>query len=166
VRFTTASDMLAELAAQDSSSILARRLRRDMPPNGSASTKSVTSPTTRHADLLFEVVTRRYDAKTAQHVLDVANFAVTEPGGRLVSAEHRRQDLDDHEDHEPTLAMKIPPRRGLALMTAAKSAKLPISLAKMRSFSLPTMRLRDHLNPQQLQGIRRVYSGKCRLRLP
>ena len=32
VRFTTASDMLAELAAQDSSSILARRLRRYTTP--------------------------------------------------------------------------------------------------------------------------------------
>ena len=64
VRFTTASDMLAELAARDSSSILARRLRRCTTPQllcidevGYVSYKQ------RYADLLFEVVTRRYDVQ-------------------------------------------------------------------------------------------------------
>src|SRR6187549_3768759 len=62
VRFTTASDMLAELAAQDSSSILARRLRRYTSPQLLCVDEvGYLSYNSRYADLLFEVVTRRYD---------------------------------------------------------------------------------------------------------
>jgi DNA replication protein DnaC len=60
-RFTVASDMLHDLAAQDSSTQLARRLRR-------YTTQSIMcidevgylSYDARYADLLFEVITRRY----------------------------------------------------------------------------------------------------------
>jgi DNA replication protein DnaC len=60
-RFTVASDMLHDLSAQDSSTQLARRLRR-------YTTQSVLcidevgylSYDARYADLLFEVITRRY----------------------------------------------------------------------------------------------------------
>jgi DNA replication protein DnaC len=45
VRFTTASDMLAELTAQDSSSILARRIRRYTFRTSSVSTRSAISLT-------------------------------------------------------------------------------------------------------------------------
>jgi DNA replication protein DnaC len=63
VRFATASDMLAELAAQDSSSILARRLRRYTSPHLLCVDEvGYLSYNSRYADLLFEVVTRRYDA--------------------------------------------------------------------------------------------------------
>lgn len=63
VRFTTASDMLAELAAQDSSSALARRLRRyTLPKLLCIDEVGYLSYSNRYADLLFEVVTRRYDA--------------------------------------------------------------------------------------------------------
>lgn len=64
VRVTSASDMLAELAAQDSSSALARRLRRyTVPALLCVDEVGYLSYSTRYADLLFEVVTRRYDAK-------------------------------------------------------------------------------------------------------
>jgi DNA replication protein DnaC len=63
VRFATASDMLAELAAQDSSSALARRLRRYTVPHLLCVDEvGYLSYNSRYADLLFEVVTRRYDA--------------------------------------------------------------------------------------------------------
>ncbi len=63
VRFATASDMLAELAAQDSSSGLARRLRRyTVPQLLCVDEVGYLSYNSRYADLLFEVVTRRYDA--------------------------------------------------------------------------------------------------------
>lgn len=63
VCFATASDMLADLAGKDSSSALARRLRRYT----SAQLLCVDevgylSYDSRYADLLFEVVTRRYEA--------------------------------------------------------------------------------------------------------
>jgi DNA replication protein DnaC len=63
-RFTAASDMLHDLAAQDSSTALARRLRRYT----SASVLCVDEVgylayDTRYADLLFEVVTRRYQLR-------------------------------------------------------------------------------------------------------
>jgi DNA replication protein DnaC len=64
VRFATASDMLAELAAQDSSSILARRLRRyTIPQLLCIDEVGYLSYNSRYADLLFEVVTRRYEAQ-------------------------------------------------------------------------------------------------------
>lgn len=66
VRFTTASDMLAHLAAQDSSTALARGLRRYIVPQLLCIDEvGYLSYDSRYADLLFEVVTRRYDAGKA-----------------------------------------------------------------------------------------------------
>jgi DNA replication protein DnaC len=62
VRFATASDMLAELAAQESSPALARQLRRyTLPDLLCVDEVGYLSYDSRYADLLFEVVTRRYD---------------------------------------------------------------------------------------------------------
>ena len=62
VRFTTASDMLADLAAQESSVALSRRLRRYTQPRLLCVDEvGYLSYSGRYADLLFEVVTRRYD---------------------------------------------------------------------------------------------------------
>ena len=62
VRFTTASDMLADLAAQECSAALARRLRRyTLPRLLCIDEVGYLSYDNRYADLLFEVVTRRYD---------------------------------------------------------------------------------------------------------
>ena len=59
-RFTTASDMLHELAAQDSDASLARRLRRFTGPQLLAIDEvGYLNYDNRYADLLFEVVTRR-----------------------------------------------------------------------------------------------------------
>jgi DNA replication protein DnaC len=64
VRFATASDMLADLAAQDSSAGLARHLRRyTVPTLLCVDEVGYLSYNNRYADLLFEVVTRRYDAQ-------------------------------------------------------------------------------------------------------
>jgi DNA replication protein DnaC len=63
-RFTTASDMLNDLAAQDSDASLARRLRRYCQPQLlTIDEVGYLSYDTRYADLLFEVVTRRYHEK-------------------------------------------------------------------------------------------------------
>jgi DNA replication protein DnaC len=63
VRVVSASDMLAELAAQDSATALARRLRRFVLPRVLYIDEvGYLSYNNRYADLLFEVVTRRYDA--------------------------------------------------------------------------------------------------------
>ncbi len=60
-RFTAASDMLHDLAAQDSSTQLARRLRRYITPALLCVDEvGYLSYDTRYADLLFEVITRRY----------------------------------------------------------------------------------------------------------
>ncbi len=60
-RFTMASDMLHELAAQDSGASLARRLRRFTQPHLLAIDEvGYLNYDNRYADLLFEVVTRRY----------------------------------------------------------------------------------------------------------
>jgi len=60
--FTTASDMLAGLAAQDSASGLKRWLARYTRPRLLVVDEvGYLSYGNRHADLLFEVVTRRYD---------------------------------------------------------------------------------------------------------
>ena len=60
-RFTMASDMLHELAAQDSGASLARRLRRFTGPQLLAIDEvGYLNYDNRYADLLFEVVTRRY----------------------------------------------------------------------------------------------------------
>jgi len=64
VRFSTASDMLADLAAQESSAALGRRLRRYTVPHLLCVDEvGYLSYDSRYADLLFEVVTRRYDAQ-------------------------------------------------------------------------------------------------------
>ncbi|AUX31281.1 MULTISPECIES: ATP-binding protein [Sorangium] len=64
VRFSTASDMLSDLAAQESSAALARRLRRyTIPALLCIDEVGYLSYDSRYADLLFEVVTRRYDAQ-------------------------------------------------------------------------------------------------------
>jgi DNA replication protein DnaC len=66
VRFTTASDMLAELAAQESSAALSRRMRRYTQPRLLCIDEvGYLSYNNRYADLLFEVVTRRYDDSRA-----------------------------------------------------------------------------------------------------
>ncbi len=62
VQFATASDMLADLAGQESSIALARRLRRYTVPHLLyVDDVGYLSYDNRYADLLFEVVTRRYD---------------------------------------------------------------------------------------------------------
>jgi len=61
VRFTTASDMLNDLASQDSASGLRWRLTRYVRPRLLVVDEvGYLSCGNRHADLLFEVVTRRY----------------------------------------------------------------------------------------------------------
>ena len=63
-RFTLASDMLYDLAAQDSSTSFARRLRRYTSPAILAIDEvGYLSYDARYADLLFEVVTRRYEQR-------------------------------------------------------------------------------------------------------
>ena len=63
-RFTAASDMLHDLAAQDSSTQLARRLRRYTAPALLCCDEvGYLAYDTRYADLLFEVVTRRYQLR-------------------------------------------------------------------------------------------------------
>jgi DNA replication protein DnaC len=65
VRFTTASDMLHDLAAQDSDASLTRRLHRYCQPQLLAVDEvGYLSYDTRYADLLFEVVTRRYQQRS------------------------------------------------------------------------------------------------------
>ena len=60
-RFTLASDMLHDLAAQKTSSALARRLRRYTTPTVLAIDEvGYLSYDARYADLFFEVVSRRY----------------------------------------------------------------------------------------------------------
>jgi DNA replication protein DnaC len=62
VHFTTASDMLSDLAAQESSAALKRRLRRYCHPKLLCIDEvGYLSYDSRYADLLFEVVTRRYE---------------------------------------------------------------------------------------------------------
>lgn len=62
VRYTTASDMLHDLAAQESTRALARRLVRYCQPQLLCVDEvGYLSYDGRYADLLFEVVTRRYD---------------------------------------------------------------------------------------------------------
>ncbi len=64
VRFTTASDMLHDLAAQNSDLSLARRLRRYTAPQLLVVDEvGYLSYDSRYADLLFEVVTRRYEQR-------------------------------------------------------------------------------------------------------
>jgi DNA replication protein DnaC len=63
-RFTAASDMLHDLAGQDSSTLLARRLRRYTTPLLLGIDEvGYLAYDTRYADLLFEVITRRYQLR-------------------------------------------------------------------------------------------------------
>ena len=63
-RFSLASDMLHDLAAQDSSTQLARRLRRyTSVPLLCIDEVGYLSYDSRYADLLFEVITRRYQQR-------------------------------------------------------------------------------------------------------
>ncbi|HEY6223615.1 MAG TPA: IS21-like element helper ATPase IstB [Gemmatimonadales bacterium] len=65
VRFTTASELLNDLASQEAGSGLARRLRRYCHPELLVIDEvGYLSSTSKHADLLFEVVTRRYQHKS------------------------------------------------------------------------------------------------------
>ena len=65
VRFTTASAMLNELAAQETASALQRRLRRYVNPSLLIVDEvGYLSYDNRHADLLFEVVSRRYGERS------------------------------------------------------------------------------------------------------
>jgi len=64
VRCVSASEMLADLAAQDSSAALRRRLRRYCVPKLLCVDEvGYLSYDSRYADLLFEVVTHRYEAR-------------------------------------------------------------------------------------------------------
>lgn len=64
-RFTLASDMLHDLAAQEGSPALARRLRRYTTPALLAIDEvGYLSYDARYADLLFEVITRRYQQRS------------------------------------------------------------------------------------------------------
>lgn len=64
-RFTTASAMLNDLAAQDSAAALARRLRHYCRPAVLVCDElGYLSYDSRYADLLFEVVTRRYQQRS------------------------------------------------------------------------------------------------------
>jgi DNA replication protein DnaC len=77
VSVTSASDMLAELARQESSAALARRLRRFISPKLLCIDEvGYLSYDNRYADLLFEVVTRRYEANKA--ILVSTNKAFSE----------------------------------------------------------------------------------------
>ncbi len=76
-RFTAASDMLHDLTAQDSSTQLARRLRRYTTPALLCCDEvGYLAYDTRYADLLFEVVTRRYQLR--RPLILTTNRAFTE----------------------------------------------------------------------------------------
>jgi DNA replication protein DnaC len=63
-RFTAASDMLHDLASQDSSTLLSRRLQRYITPTVlGVDEVGYLAYDSRYADLLFEVVTRRYQLR-------------------------------------------------------------------------------------------------------
>jgi DNA replication protein DnaC len=65
VMFTTAGQVLGDLAAMDSDSALRRRLRRYAVPDVLAIDEiGYLSYSNRHADLLFELLNRRYEKKS------------------------------------------------------------------------------------------------------
>ncbi|MGB8481635.1 MAG: IS21-like element helper ATPase IstB [Acidobacteriaceae bacterium] len=65
VRFTTAGELLGDLAALDSDTALRRRLRHYAAPDLLVIDEiGYLSYSNRHADLLFELVSRRYEAKS------------------------------------------------------------------------------------------------------
>jgi DNA replication protein DnaC len=64
VRVTTASELLCDLGSQESTAALMRRLRRYVNPQLLVVDEvGYLSSTAKHADLLFEVVTRRYQER-------------------------------------------------------------------------------------------------------
>lgn len=65
VRFTTAGELLGNLAALDSDAALRRRLRHYAAPDLLVIDEiGYLSYSNRHADLLFELVSRRYETKS------------------------------------------------------------------------------------------------------
>jgi DNA replication protein DnaC len=65
VRFTTAGQMLGELTAQDGASALRRRIKLYAQPHLLIVDEvGYLSYSNRHADLLFEIVSRRYEQKS------------------------------------------------------------------------------------------------------
>jgi len=65
VRFTSADELLGDLAALDSDSLLRRRLRHYVAPQLLVIDEvGYLSYSHRHADLLFELVSRRYEQKS------------------------------------------------------------------------------------------------------
>lgn len=65
VRFTTAGEMLGELAALDSDAALRRRLKHYAAPDLLVIDEiGYLSYSNRHADLLFELISRRYESKS------------------------------------------------------------------------------------------------------
>ena len=72
VLFTTAGNMLGELAALDSDSTLRRRLRRYAAPDVLVIDEvGYLSYSNRHADLLFELISGRYQIPEQQHDRDI-----------------------------------------------------------------------------------------------
>jgi len=64
-RFTNASALLSELGAQETGSALSRALRRYFEPQVLVIDEvGYLSATAKHADLLFEVITRRYEQRS------------------------------------------------------------------------------------------------------
>ncbi len=65
MRFTTAGELLGDLAALDSDAALRRRLRHYAAPDLLVIDEiGYLSYSNRHADLLFELVSRRYESKS------------------------------------------------------------------------------------------------------
>ncbi|MBN1425303.1 ATP-binding protein, partial [Candidatus Fermentibacteria bacterium] len=65
VRFLTASELLNDLVGQESASALTRRLRHYLRPSLLVIDEvGYLAASTRHADLLFEIVSRRYEQKS------------------------------------------------------------------------------------------------------
>jgi len=130
-RFTAASDMLHDLAAQDSSTQLARRLRRYTTPAVLCCDEvGYLAYDTRYADLLFEVVTRRYQLR--RPLILTTNRAFTEwnqvfPNATCVVAlidrlVHRSEILAiDGESYRLKEAKERAAKRAVARSTAKKS---------------------------------------------
>lgn len=76
VRFTTASEMLADLASQDGATALKRRMNRYTQPRVLVVDElGYLSYGNRHADLLFEVISRRYSADRSSVITTNKPFA-------------------------------------------------------------------------------------------
>ncbi len=130
-RFTAASDMLHDLAAQDSSTQLARRLRRYTTPAVLCCDEvGYLAYDTRYADLLFEVVTRRYQLR--RPLILTTNRAFTEwnqvfPNATCVVAlidrlVHRSEILSiDGESYRLKEAKERAAKRAAARIAAKKS---------------------------------------------